>query len=60
MFNQVFRNMFQVVFLLVSDDMEYAKQNIYKRTRHSYNIFLAGSGNGEEAASIGKLSNGTS
>ena len=45
----------QVVFLLVSDDMDWTKKYIYESNRHKYNMFLAGSGNAGNYDRIGRL-----
>ena len=44
---------FQIIFIFVSDDMEWVRKNIYNRVKRGFNVFLSQSGQPENSESIG-------
>ena len=44
---------FQIIFVFVSDDIDWVKQNIYTRVKRGFNAFLVQTGKSDEFQSIG-------
>ena len=52
-FSKIAIFVFQIIFIFVSDDIYWVKQNIYTRVKRGFNAFLVQTGKSDEFQSIG-------